>query len=120
MDNRPRSSGRSLIAAIIVIAVVAAICYFVYILYSRANEDIVIQRCPVGLCKFDVITGEKRCPASAATEGIQIDFGKEFCTSRNYCQNVNFPCALQLDGTVDCSGICGLGNNGCKCLATNS
>ena len=91
-----------------------------YILYSikvDANAPDVINRCSVGLCAFDIITGIKRCPDPGATVGLRIAAGAEKCTTRDYCQPNNFTCAVQLDQTLKCNGVCGTGNEQCRCIA---
>ena len=105
------------VIAIMVVILVAFTVWMIVLLSREQNAPVVNQRCNVGLCAFSAITGIKRCPAAGDTEGLIIDLGMEFCTTRDYCQNNNFPCAVQIDQTLDCSGVCGPGNNSCRCVA---
>ena len=96
---------------------VAFTVWMFVLLYRESNAPEVNQRCAPGLCAFSSITGVKRCPTPGSTEGLAIDLGLEFCTTRDYCQNSNYPCAVQPDQTLNCDGVCGEGNEGCRCVS---
>jgi hypothetical protein len=112
---KANTDGWVVIAAIaIIFAIVLA--WIIVALIKDSNSAIVIQRCNPGLCKFSTISGIKTCPASGDPVGVQVNLGAEFCTSRDFCQKENFKCAIQLDQTVLCNGVCGTGNDACRCV----
>tara|TARA_R110002073_G_scaffold455_14_gene3905 strand:- start:57450 stop:57824 length:375 start_codon:yes stop_codon:yes gene_type:complete len=103
-------AGILLITLVILAIVVAVIMYAV--LRNRQSSN--ITRCEPGLCAIRYDTGDKRCPLDADTR-LQINPVFEGCTSNNYCQDPNARCAVLAGGVLDCSGVCGIGNDGCRC-----
>ena len=120
LSRRPKSTTGWLILAIITVVLAIFFTWLIISLLRDANDTNVIQRCDPGLCKFSTITGIKTCPDVGDTQGIQLDVGLEFCTSEDYCQERNYTCALQLDQSVDCDGVCGPGNGRCRCIANSA
>lgn len=105
-----------LILAVVVVVLAIFFAWLIYTLYRDANSADVVQRCSPGLCKFSILTGVKTCPNPGDTLGVRVTAGSEFCTSENYCQNEPFNCAVQLDQSVNCTGVCGPGNDRCRCV----
>lgn len=114
-DPTAKQKGQLVIALITIIFIIV-LAYIIVTLYKEWKAPIVIQRCPVGVCAFDIITGIKRCPPVDSTKGIEVKYGVELCTSANYCQNLSYPCALLPDQTLDCFGVCGPNNDQCRCV----
>lgn len=106
-----------IVLAILLVFVVFIFMFIFYSIKNDANAPDVINRCGVGLCAFDIITGIKRCPEPGATVGLRIAAGAEKCTTRDYCQSSGFTCAVQLDQSLNCDGVCGPGNEKCRCIA---
>lgn len=104
------------VIAIVLVVLVAFTVWMIVLLYTEKNAPIVNQRCNPGLCAFSAITGIKRCPTAGDTQGLSINLGMEFCTTKDYCQNNNYPCAVQLDQSLDCTGVCGVSNPACRCV----
>ena len=88
------------------VIIVIMVCIIIYLIELDIKAPIVQQRCNPGVCKFDVFTGVKTCPASGDTVGIQLEEGPEFCTSANYCQHQGYTCAVLADQSLDCTGVC--------------
>lgn len=101
--------------AIFAVAMTLILCVVAYQVYKDIKSTLVIRRCAVGLCKFDIYTGRKTCPASNDIEGLQISEGLEYCTSANFCQQDKYKCAVNPDQTIDCSGECSTPE--CRCVA---
>lgn len=97
----------------IILAIIFAI--IIYLIYRDINSPQVIQRCNPGLCKVNKSTGFRSCPAVGSTVGIVVTPGAEICTSRSYCNNPGFTCAVNQDQTLNCEGVCDV--SGCKCIA---
>lgn len=115
--SRQKDTSGWLVIALIVIILAIVIGFVIVALFVDANTAITIQRCPLGLCKFDRLTGIKTCPEPTDTKGIIYNTGIELCTTADYCQPDGFTCAVQTDQTLNCNGICGPGNAKCKCIA---
>ena len=112
----PSAKGKGwAVIAIMVVILVAFTVWMIVLLYREQNAPIVNQRCNIGVCAFSAITGIKRCPPTGDTEGLIIDLGMEFCTTEDYCQNKDFPCAVQADQTLNCEGVCNIPT--CRCVA---
>src|SRR4030042_4687117 len=104
-----------IVLATVVVLVVLTFAFIFWQIRIDAHPAEVINGCNPGLCKFSTLTGIKTCPPNN-TEQVRFQPGAEFCTSKNYCQWRNFTCAVQLDQTLDCAGICGTGNEECRCI----
>jgi hypothetical protein len=96
------------------IMVVIIVCAVIYLIELDIKAPIVQQRCNPGVCKFDVFTGVKTCPAAGDTTGIQLEEGPEFCTSADYCQHPGYSCAVLADQTLNCDGTCDV--TMCRCV----
>lgn len=114
-DPAAKGKGWFVIAVVVIILVIFTV-WMIVLLSQESNAPIVNQRCSPGLCAFSAITGIKRCPVPSDTQGLIIDLGLEFCTTEDYCQNNNYPCAVQVDQTLNCEGVCGVGNPSCRCV----
>ena len=113
----PTTKGKGwFVVVVVMIILIAFTTWMVVLLFRESNAPLVIQRCNPGLCAFSSITGIKRCPVDDV-QGIEVNLGLEFCTSRDYCQNNNFPCAVQADQSLNCAGVCGAGNEECRCVS---
>ena len=112
-DPSLKGKGWAVIAAILVILVIFTI-WMIALVFGDTNAPIVNQRCNPGVCAFNTITGIKRCPSNSNTQGLIIDLGLEFCTTRDFCQNNSFPCAVQADQTLNCEGVCDV--IACRCV----
>jgi len=127
-DNKPpppppktHATGWLVIAIIIIVLAII----FSWLFISMTSDTVganVVQRCNPSVCKFNTITGQKTCPAPGDTLGIQVELGAEFCSSRDYCQQPGFQCAVQPDQTVLCNGVCNnpagfTGNEQCSCTS---
>lgn len=102
------------IIILIVITILVAVGAFILYLIYRNRDTRQITRCEPGLCVINLTTGEKRCPASL-TEQMSYDQVFEDCTSSNYCQSEKNSCAVLANGTLNCRGVCGAGNEKCRC-----
>lgn len=114
MSNNKDTTGWFTICVAVVLATVI-FCVIIKLLFIDINAPEVIQRCPVGLCKFNVFTGVKTCPGNGETEGMRVAYGKEYCTSADYCQQKNYQCAVLSDQSLDCDGVCDTPE--CRCVA---
>lgn len=123
LQNKPPiqdvNSGGWLVIALIAIIFTIVLAWIIVALIKDSTGAEVIQRCNPGLCKFSTISGVKTCPTTEEeAQGIRVNLGAEFCTSRDYCQKQNYQCAVQLDQTVLCDGVCGFGNEQCRCVSS--
>ncbi len=100
-----------LITITILVIVGSLILYGIY----RNDSSRLISRCEAGLCAVNISTGVKRCPANS-TDQLSYDLAFEDCTSRNYCQSRRASCSLLANGTLNCKGVCGAGNEQCNCI----
>ena len=119
-EGRPRKQDSTAWLTIAVFAVLLAIIFAVviYSFYRDIKAPQVITRCAPGMCKFSVYTGVKTCPGDGDTEGVQILEGTEFCTTADYCQNQQYPCAVQANQQLNCAGVCDTPQ--CRCVANPS
>jgi hypothetical protein len=113
-----RNNGLLIITLIIVTIIFAAICLVVYAVF-RNRDTVLVTRCEPGLCVVTLATGEKRCPNND-TEQLTYSTIFEDCTSGNYCQSERAPCAVLAGGVLNCKGVCGGGNELCRCEAAPS
>ncbi len=104
-----------IVLASIIVVLVLVFSFIIYLIRKDTNFTEVINQCDAGLCAFNTTTGIKNCPSSN-TGNVSFTPEAEFCTSRNYCQSKNYTCAVQSDQTLDCSGVCGTGNDQCRCI----
>ena len=100
-----------ILVTLIVISIVAALIVY-SIFRNRAAKN--INRCEPGLCVIRYDTGLKRCPNSP-NERLVFNPVFEGCTSGNYCQADAARCAVLPGGVLDCDGVCGVGNERCRC-----
>ena len=110
-----KESHPALIITLIIVAVLVFLtCLIIYAVF-RNRAGVVISRCEPGLCVVTISSGEKICPA---TTSDQLTYNPAFqdCTSANYCQSSRVPCSVLTGGTLNCNGVCGVGNNQCNCL----
>lgn len=114
-EKPPRDYSSWTVLAVIIVLLIIVFGWIIYSIRQDTNSTEVINRCNPGLCAFDILSGIKRCPANDS-EQIGYDVGIEYCTSRNYCQKTKYTCAVQLDQSIDCSGVCGPGNDQCRCI----
>ena len=106
---------------VLAIALIILVIFFAWLFVTLSADTKpaeIIQRCNPGLCAFDIFSGRKRCPAAGQVQGLVITPGLEYCTSENYCQEAPYTCAIQPDQTWRCDGICGDGNERCRCIAS--
>ena len=117
-EEKPKTDPQGwLVLAIALVILVIFFCWLFYTLSADSKPAEIIQRCNPGLCAFDIFSGRKRCPPPGQVEGLRIAPGAEFCTSANFCQQEPFTCAIQLDQSWRCDGVCGTGNEECRCIA---
>lgn len=109
---------RIYVYALTFIIIVAVFAWIIYSMISESNAQPVNNVCPVGACSFNVLTGVKKCPAPGDTKPIVIALGAESCTSKDYCQQSQYRCAVLANQTLDCNGVCGPSNSGCRCVAS--
>ena len=114
-EKAPKDNTGWIVLVVILVIVVLVYGFIIYSVRQDANAPEVINNCDPGLCAFSIVTGIKRCPPDNNTK-IRFGPGAEFCTSRNYCQERNYTCAVQSDQTLNCSGVCGTGNDECRCI----
>lgn len=119
--ENPKATGWLVLAITIIILAIIFAWLFIAVQSDTVGAT-VIQRCEPGVCLFSTVTGIKTCPAPGDTVGIQVQLGAEFCTSRDYCQQPGYQCAVQPDQTVLCNGVCNnpagsTGNESCRCVA---
>ena len=98
------------IVIIVLVLITAIVVYSIF--RNRTFRN--IYRCEPGLCVVNLDTGDKRCPTTN-DEMLVYDFVFEDCTSKDYCQSAKAPCAVLGNGTLNCDGDCGTGNQQCKC-----
>jgi hypothetical protein len=103
------------IMIIVIIILVITLAINIYAIF-RPQSQLASASCSAGLCAINFATGDKRCP-STSTGVVEYNQGFEGCTSGNYCQAVEAPCAVLQDGSLNCEGFCGSGNNLCRCSA---
>lgn len=118
-DSKPKLKADPQGWLVLAITLVVLIAFFAWLYLSvsqDANTGEVIQTCKPGLCAFDIFSGVKKCPAPGQVDGIRISAGAEFCTSRDYCQQGPYTCAIQPDQSWRCDGVCGEGNPQCRCI----
>lgn len=108
-----------LVIAIALIIIIIFFAWVIVVVLNDANATIVENTCAPGLCAHDIFLGEKRCPSSSS-EQLVINPAVEKCTTRNFCQARNYTCALQPDQSVNCNGVCGAGNEECRCTRNPS
>ncbi len=110
------SSGWTLIVITLVVFIIIIAIIIFYSINSRTTGSVNEKFCPPNLCSVSVISGLKTCPD---VEGGQVTQNPalEYCSSRNFCQNSRFPCALLPDGSTDCRGECGPNNENCPCIS---
>lgn len=113
-----RANPESWLVLAIVVVVLAVFFAWLYVsVSSDTKAPDVVQRCNPGLCAFDVFSGVKRCPVPGQVQGLRVAPGVENCTSANYCQAERYTCAVQPDQSWRCDGVCGPGNEQCRCIA---
>jgi hypothetical protein len=101
-----------LMVVIVMIVILAAVVVYAVFGKPRATA---VNKCEPGLCAVTLATGVKRCPPDNSTQ-LAYDPIFEDCTSANYCQSPKAPCAVNVsNGTLNCGGFCGTGNNTCNC-----
>jgi len=104
-----------IVLAAVVVLVVLTFAFIFWQVNIDAHPAEIINVCNPGLCKFSTLSGIKTCPPNN-TDQLRFQPGAEFCTSKNYCQWRNYTCAVQLDQTLNCAGVCGVGNEECRCI----
>lgn len=114
-EKAPKDYSSWTVLAIILVIIVITFGWIIYSIRQDSNATEVVNQCGPGLCAFDILSGVKRCPSSD-TEQLSFKFGVEYCTSKNYCQKKGYTCAVLPDQSIDCSGVCGPGNDECRCI----
>lgn len=113
-EQRPRYAWAAIITTtIIMLSIITALIVYAVFRDRRSKS---ISRCEPGLCVIRYDTGLKRCPNST-TERLVFNPAFEGCTSKSYCQDEGAPCAVLPGGVLDCTGVCGSGNETCACEA---
>lgn len=113
-ERVPRRDNSVLIITMIIVTIlIAAIAIVVYAVF-RNRDTVAVSRCEPGLCVVELATGVKRCPESLTDRLIYNNIFED-CTSANYCQSSQAPCAVLAGGVLDCTGVCGVGNEQCNC-----
>lgn len=109
-----------IIIMIVLVAISAAVAFVIYIA-KRSAATTTSGRCEPGLCKFNLLTGVKTCPASN-TEQVLYNIALEGCSSRNYCQDPKYSNAVLTSGLLNPDGVCnpnGIpGNEACSCVSS--
>lgn len=113
-ERKPKKTNNALIITMIIVVVLIIVTSIIVYAAFRNNLTNVRNVCEPGLCVVNIGTGQKRCPSST-TEQLEYDVVFEDCTSSNFCQSQRAPCAVQTNGTLNCRGVCGVGNNKCSC-----
>jgi len=110
---QPKDNSLYIIIIVIVVILVIVAAIIIYNVFRPGSNT--IGRCEPGLCVVDLGTGEKRCP-DTDTEQLTYNIVFEDCTSSNYCQSLKAKCAVLGGGILDCDGVCGPGNEQCRCV----
>lgn len=113
-ERKAKQSNNAIVITMIIVVILVIVTAIIVYAAFRNSLTAVKNVCEPGLCAVNISTGQKRCPSST-TEQIEYDTVFEDCTSSNYCQSQRAPCAVQTNGTLNCRGVCGVGNNKCPC-----
>jgi len=114
--RKARQNNSWLIIIIIIVVILAIVTCIVLYAVFRNTAYSSVGRCEPGLCVITLATGVKQCPTST-TEQLTYNIVYQDCTSANYCQSTKNPCSVLIDGSLNCSGVCGEGNPQCNCQA---
>jgi hypothetical protein len=100
-----------LILAAIIIFVVTLALLLLATLGGPPTSDLV-PSCPAGSCVVNFLTGQKDCSRS------EYNVSREFCSSATLCDDIRSPCAVQPNGSSNCSTkVCASGTE-CDCIQT--
>lgn len=110
----PQDNNGLIIVVIIIVIFVIIGAIIVYAVFHPINS-LGSGLCETSLCAVNITTGVKRCPANSS-DSITYNIALEECTSQNYCQGKKTPCAVLQNGSLNCTGVCGSGNEGCRCV----